>query len=105
MVRVVQQNVAVAQHREDTARHLTLGQARMGGRHERRVLQLWPVALVVDLPQRGQVDQAGHPQYVLAVHIEFADQQTEHVIGDRGGHLQAYRRAEAALGQFPLQGL
>ena len=95
----------VAQPVEDAARHLAVGELRVGGRHERAVLEVVAVALAVDLPQRGQVEQAGHPQHVLAVHVELADQQVEHVVGDRGGDLEADRRAEPAPGQLALQGL
>ena len=73
VVRVVHQDVALAQPVEDAARHLAVGQLRVGGRDERAVLEVVAVALAVDLPQRGQVEQAGHPQHVLAVHVELAD--------------------------------
>ena len=105
MVRVVHQDVAVAQPVEDAARHLAVGQLRVGRRDERAVLQIVAVALAVDLPQRRQVQQAGHPQHVVAVHVELADQQVEHVVADRRGHLEPHRRAEPALGQLALQGL
>ena len=95
----------VAQGGEDAARHLALGEPGVGGRHERRVLQVRPVGLVVDLPQRGQVQQAGHPQHVLVVHVQLADEQLQHVVGDRRGDLQPDRRAEPAPGQLPFQGL
>ena len=78
---------------------------RVGRRHERRVLQVRAVHLVVDLPQRGQVEQARHPQHVVGVHVQLADQQLQHVVGDRGGDLQPHRRAEPAPGQLPLQRL
>ena len=32
-------------------------------------------------------------------------EQVEHVVADRGGHLQPHRRAEPALGQLALEGL
>ncbi len=43
--------------------------------------------------------------HVLVVHVELADEQVEHVVGDRGGHLQPDRRAEPAPGQLALQRL
>jgi hypothetical protein len=41
----------------------------------------------------------------VAVHVHLADQHVEHVVGERGGDLEPYRRAEPAPGQLPLQGL
>ena len=53
LVRVVHEHVAVAQRREHRLRRLALGEARVGGRHERPLLQRRTVD-VVDLPQRAR---------------------------------------------------
>ncbi len=59
----------------------------------------------VDLPQRGQVEQAGHLDDVAGIDVELAQQQLEHVLGHVVGDLQAHRRAEPAPRQLPFQRL
>src|SRR5205814_2991554 len=105
VVRVVHQDVVVTQAREDAARRLALGEVRVGRRYERAVFQVGAVHLLVDLPQRGQVEQAGYPDHVVAVHVQLADEQVQHVVGDGRGDFEAYRRAEPPPGQFAFQRL
>ena len=77
----------------------------MRGRDERPVLELGPVDVVVEPPQRGQVEQARHPEHVARVHVELADQQLQDVVGDRRGDLEPHRRAEPAAGELAFERL
>jgi hypothetical protein len=76
----------------------------MGGRYERLVLELRPVE-AVELPERGQVEQARHVDHVGAVHLQLAHEHVEDPRVHRLGDLQPHRGAEAAAGQLALQGL
>ncbi len=105
VVGVVHQDVALPQPVEHAARHLAVGQLRMGGRDERAVLEVVAVALAEHLPERRQVEQAGHPQHVVTVHVELADQPVEHVVADRRGHLEPDRWPEPPLRQLALERL
>ena len=104
VVRVVHQDVAVAQRGEDALGRLPFAERRRGGGDERRVLELGPVD-AVDLPQRRQVEQSGHLDDVAGVDVEFAQQQLEHVLGHVVGDLQPHRRTEPAARQFAFQRL
>src|SRR5262245_59979138 len=59
MVRVMHEDVRVAESGEDAAWGLSLGELRMGRRYERAVLEIRPIDLAVYLPQPREVQQAG----------------------------------------------
>ena len=106
VVRVVHQDVAVAQPGEDAARRLALGEQRMGGRHERAVLEVGPVDLLVDLPQprtgrAGPGTRTTCSSSMSSSRTSRSSTWSEMVDGD----LQPDRRAEPAPGQLPLQRL
>ena len=73
--------------------------------NERAVFEVGPVHPLVHLPERGQVEQPGYPQHVVAVHVQFPDERLQHQIGHRRGNLQPHRRPEPAPRQFPFQRL
>ena len=81
---------------------LHLGQQRVGGRHERGVLQALAV-LVGDAVQAPQVERAGEPEHLLVAHAELGDQQVEHALGHRLLDLEPDRRAEPAPEQLLLE--
>ena len=66
---MVHQDVAVAQGGENAL--AGLGERRMGGRHERPVLERRPVD-GVDLPQRREIEQPGQLDDVTGMDVEFA---------------------------------
>lgn len=98
------QHVPVAQGGENALRRLAFAESRWGGGHERPVFECGPVH-VVDLPQRRQVQQAGHLDDVARRHIQFPQQQFEHALGHVVGHFQPHRRAESAARQFAFESL
>ena len=59
----------------------------------------------VDLPQRGEIEQPRHLDDVAGMHVEFTQQQLQHVLGHVVGHLEAHRRSEPSTGQLPLERL
>ena len=101
---MVHEHVAVAQRREDALGRFAFAERGRGRGHERRVLQRRAVD-AVDLPQRRQIEQPGHLDDVAGVHVEFAQQQLEHVLGHVVGDLEPHRRAEAPARQFALERL
>ena len=104
VVGVVQEYVVAAGRLEhvDGRRRLHLGQQRVGGRHERGVLQLLAV-LVGDAVQAAQVERAGEPEHLLVAHAELGDQQVEDALGHRLLDLEPDRRAEPAAQQLLLE--
>ena len=101
---MMKQHIAFAQRREDAPRRLAVGEGGMGGGNECRIFERRPVD-AVDLPQRRQVEQAGHFDDVTGVHVEFAQQQFQHALGHVVGDLESHRRAEPPARQFPFQRL
>ena len=99
---MMDQDVTVAQCREDALRCLALAERRVRGRHEGAVLELRPVD-AVDLPQCRKVQQPRHLHHVTGIHIELAKQELEHVLGHVVGDLESHRRPEPAPGQFPFE--
>ena len=85
VVRVVDQDVALAEGGEDAPRCLAFAERGMGGRNERSVLQLRLVQ-TVDLEQCRQVEQTGHLDHVGRIDVEFTQQQLEHVLAHVVGH-------------------
>src|SRR5262249_39036861 len=100
VVGVVHQNVVPGEGGEDVD---VLWQGRLGG-DERRVFQLGQVQ-VGDHAQAGQVQRRGQVVDRAVVDPQLGDQLVEHVAGDGGLNFQPDRGVEAALLQFPLQGL
>ncbi len=82
---------------------LHLGEPVVGGRQERRVLQLL-ARQVGDVVQAAQVERAGQPEHLLVGDAELGDQQLEHLRRDGLLDLEAHRRAEAAAQQLLLEG-
>ena len=104
VVGVLDQDVALAQGGEHALGRLAVRQPGMGGRDERVVLELRPVE-VVEPHQRGEVEQPGHVQHVLGLHLHLRQQHLEDLRVHRLGDLEADRRPEPPAGQLALQRL
>jgi hypothetical protein len=98
----MQQHIAVAQGGENALARLA--ERGIRGGHERGVLQPGPVDRV-NLPERREIEQTGNLNHVAGIHVEFAQQQFQHVLRHVIGDLEAHRRAEPAAGELALQRL
>ena len=56
----------------------------------------------VDLPQRLEIQQTGYLHHVTGMHVEFAQQHSQHVLTHVAGHLESDRRPEPPPRQFAL---
>ena len=70
LVRVVHEHVALPQGGEHALGRLVLGEPRRRRRHERRLLEVRAVH-VVDLPERGEVEQPGDVEHVVLGHVDL----------------------------------
>ena len=106
VVRVVHQDVALAQRAEEIGRTggLDLGEVLVRARHERLEVQLGPVD-VGDLVERAQVERSGEAHDLVGAHPELGREQLQHLVGDGGLDLEAHRRTELATQQLLLEGL
>ena len=101
VVRVVQQDVAVA-HRPEHVAVLAARERRRVLRRERRVLQLGP-AQAVQIPQPVQVERRVDLVHVVRAELELAAQQGQHLGRDVRVDLEPYGEAELrALAQRDL---
>ncbi len=99
---MLNENVAVAQGREDALGRLPLAERRVRGGNERRVLEIRAVD-AVDLPERRKIKKPRYLDDIPGIHVQFPEQQFEHVLGHVVGHLEADRGTEPPSGQFALE--